>query len=343
MAVYTVLERDELEAFIQPFGLGPLIDARAVADGVENTTYFLDIDNSTPADETSTAPVRHFVLTVFEEITFDELPFYVGVTTALSEAGLPVPCPLRDYNGVAIKQIQGKPALLFPRVEGRHPRQADAAKCRIIGDMLARMHAAGRTLHANRKGQTFNGCRSPRWVLEAVPQVINMVSADDATLMRDEAARLAQLLPQLETLPQGIIHNDLFRDNTLFVATSREGGSDAALSGIIDFYNAAQGPLLMDVAIAVNDWCSRDDAQLDPALTSALLAAYAAVRPFTREEATLWPAVIRAAALRFWVSRLVSARTAAKTGGLVARKNPDEYRAILVARRNACLPLTASG
>ena len=339
MAVYTVLERDELEAFIKPFGLGPLLDAQAVADGVENTTYFIDIDNSDPVNEGSTAPVLHFVLTVFEEITFDELPFYVSITTTLHDAGLPVPCPLRDYNGTAIQQIQGKPALLFPRVEGRHPKQANAEKCRVIGDTLARMHEAGRALHESRKTHIFEGCRSPRWVLDAVPQVIDMVSAEDAALMREEAARLAQLLPQLATLPQGIIHNDLFRDNTLFVAN--RNGKDEHLGGIIDFYNAAQGPLLMDIAIAVNDWCSRDDARLDPALTAALLDAYAAVRPFTPAEVTLWPDVIRAAALRFWVSRLVSARAAAQTGGLVARKNPAEYRAILVARRIACPALDA--
>ena len=335
MAVYTVLERDELESFILPFGIGPLIDADAVADGVENTTYFLSTDNSEPSEDASAAPVQHFVLTVFEEISAAELPFYVRVTTALSDAGLPVPCPLRDYNGVAIQTIAGKPALLFPKVAGRHPKRADDHTCRVIGDVLARMHLAGKPLHDSLQGEPFAGCRSPQWVLDNVAGVIDTLGNDDKTLMQDEATRLRELLPTLNQLPQGIIHNDLFRDNTLFVDAGNAAAS-ARLSGIIDFYNAAQGALLMDVAIAVNDWCSRDDGELDATLTAGLLAAYAAKRAFTPAEEQAWPAVIRAAALRFWVSRLVSARDAARSGALVARKNPEEYKAILLARRSHC-------
>lgn len=321
MAVYTVLERDELQAFVEPFGIGPLLDFCAVADGVENTTYFLSTDHSQLPDEETSARIQHYVLTVFEEITLAELPFYVQVTTVLNRAGLPVPCPLRDYNGVAIRQIADKPALLFPRVRGKHPITVDAATCQVIGDVLARMHVAGAPLD-----QRFDGCRSPQWVLDATDQVITRLSPADASLMQAAASELKNLLPQLGTLPAGVIHNDLFRDNTLF--------DGDALTGIIDFYNAGYGALLMDVAIAVNDWCSNSEGACEPALAETLLQAYNGVRPFTDAERRCWPSILRGAALRFWVSRLVAnTLPVTRKGALVARKNPDEYRQILVARQ----------
>jgi len=323
MAVYTVLEREDLQALIEPFGIGPLLNFAAVADGIENTTYFLTTDRSAELS----APPQHYVLTVFEEITADELPFYVRVTTTLNAAGLPVPCPLRDYNGNAIRRVNDKPVLLFPKVGGHHPTMVDAGKCAIIGTTLARMHVAGDALN-----DVFAGCRSPQWVLDSIPVALGQIDGDDAALMRQQAQALEKLLPALDSLPQGIIHNDLFRDNTLF-----EGD---ALTGIIDFYNAARGALLMDVAIAINDWCSNADGTITLSLAGAMLGAYAHIRPFTVVERERWPALLRAAALRFWVSRLVSNSTAVtRKGALIARKDPNEYRHILRARIQQTPPL----
>jgi len=323
MAVYTVLEREDLQALIEPFGIGPLLNFVAVADGIENTTYFLTTDRSPELS----APLQHYVLTVFEEITAAELPFYVRVTTTLNTAGLPVPCPLCDYNGNAIQRVNDKPALLFPKVGGRHPTTVDTSKCAIIGTTLARMHVAGASLRDD-----FAGCRSPQWVLDSVPVALRQIDGHDTALMRQQALALEKLLPALGTLPQGVIHNDLFRDNTLF-----EGDE---LTGIIDFYNAARGALLMDVAIAVNDWCSNANGTINLALAEAMLSAYAHVRSFTAAEQKLWPALLQAAALRFWVSRLVSNSTeVTRKGALIARKDPNEYRQILQARMQQVPPL----
>lgn len=327
MAVYTVLEREDLEMLIEPFGIGPLLNFAAVADGIENTTYFLSTDHSELPHAESSTPMQHYVLTVFEEITADELPFYVRVTTTLCDFGLPVPCPLRDYHGNAIQSISDKPALLFPKVGGRHPVNVNAAKCTLIGNTLARMHIAGAALRDD-----FAGCRSPQWVLDSATVALSQVEGDDKTLMQQQAQALSALLPAIGALPQGIIHNDLFRDNTLF-----EG---ERLTGVIDFYNASRGALLMDVAIAVNDWCSNADGTVDLALAAAMLGAYAAVRPFTRTEHEHWPALLMVAALRFWVSRLVSnSTTVTRKGALIARKDPNEYRDMLKVRIHQSPPL----
>jgi homoserine kinase type II len=317
MAVYTVLEREDLQTLIQPFGIGPLLNFAAAGAGIENTTYFLS--TAFPSTKENPTP-RQYVLTVFEEITADELPFYVRVTTTLNAAGLPVPCPLRDFSGNAIQHVQGKPALLFPKVSGSHPVTVDPTQCAVVGRMLASMHIAGQTLQEN-----FAGCRSPQWVLNSIPTAMNRVEVDDRFLMQHQAQLLAALIPALGSLPQGIIHNDLFRDNTLFEAEQ--------LTGVIDFYNASRGALLMDVAIAINDWCSNNDGNTDPPLAEALLDAYNKVRPFTVGEHELWPAVLRAAALRFWVSRLISnSAVVTHQGTLITRKDPAEFCRMLKAR-----------
>jgi len=324
MAVYTVLEREDMQALIEPFGIGALLNFTAAGEGIENTTYFLCITFPSTKDGQLQ---QHYVLTVFEEITADELPFYVRVTTTLNAAGLPVPCPLRDFKGDAIQHVKGKPALLFPRISGRHPAVVDTIQCATIGSLLARMHIAGQVLKEN-----FAGCRSPQWVLNSIPVAMNQIEGDDRLLMQQQAQQLAALIPALDSLPQGIIHNDLFRDNTLF-----EGEQP---TGIIDFYNAGQGALLMDVAIALNDWCSNADSTLNMPLAETMLGAYGKMRPFTVGEHELWSAVLKAAALRFWVSRLISnSAVVTHKSMLIARKDPAQFCRLLKSRLQQSLPL----
>ena len=136
MAVYTVIDRDELETFIAPFGIGPLIDYEGVAAGIENTNYFLSTDQSDFASELHTEPTREFVLTIFESIEVDELRFYVELTTLLSLRGLPVPCPYKDADGIAIHQLHGKPAILIPKFAGQHPIKPTQQQCLAIGETL---------------------------------------------------------------------------------------------------------------------------------------------------------------------------------------------------------------
>ena len=63
-------------------------------------------------------------------------------------------------------------------------------------------------------------------------------------------------------------------------------------------------PMLYDVAIAFNDWTRLEDGSICPERASAFLAGYQSVRVLTADEKKAWPVMLRAAALRFWISRL---------------------------------------
>lgn len=122
--------------------------------------------------------------------------------------------------------------------------------------------------------------------------------------------------------------NTINGDDRCFVLTLWDGGT---LSGIIDFYDACDDILLYDVAVLVNDWCNTRDAVLDKDKVVALLQAYNSYRPFQDNEQRYWSTMLRAGALRFWLSRLHD-KHFPRPGELVHMKNPDVFRAILKDR-----------
>lgn len=311
MAVYTVLEQDQLEAFVEPFGMGTLLDFHGASDGVENTTYFITMDYSQITDEHFAAPERQLVLTLFEQLHFEQLDFYIQLLSRLSEQ-LPVPAPLRDYNGQALQTLAGKPALLFLKAEGSHPDKPSLEQIASIAHALAQLHVFG----ANTELKCDNP-RSINWIKANIESVLPQVDKHEAKLLQEALLDCQQHQSAIENLPQGIIHNDLFRDNVLFL--------DNTLTAIIDFYNAGTGNMLMDLAICVNDWCW-DGNTFDAQYYRTFLQHYSLVRPLSEAEKPLWAACLRIAALRFWSSRRASQFNLQASDGLHINKNPVEYQ-----------------
>ncbi len=316
MAVFTPLDDAQVASFLERFDAGRLIACQGVASGTENTTFFVTTDR------------RKLVLTLFEQGEHDELPFFVDLLDYLDEHRLPVPGPLHDRQGVALQSLAGKPALLFPRLPGTHPESPNLAQCRALGHTLGQMHKVG---------QHFDGHRpNPRdlnWLQARHHQALGYLSAEDQTLMGDEIDSYQSAFGDLDALPKGAIHGDLFRDNTLF--------DDDTLGGIIDFYNGCSGELLFDLAIVVNDWASDADGSLNRERHDALLGAYLERRALSDAERTLWPTMLRMTALRYWLSRLLVVYVDPPAHELTPH-DPERFRSILKARIAAgALPLPA--
>ena len=304
MSVFTTVSEPELTGWLNDYSLGQLLELQGIASGIDNTNYFVTTSNG------------RFVLTLFEKLTSGELPFYLDLMFYLARHGIPCPSPVADRYNRFFGELNGKPACIVSCLPGKSLTQADSMHCAAVGAVLGQMHIAGQGF-----AKTKPNPRASEWRLRTAQQVKPFLPQQEAALLDSEITFHAQ--HTLAALPQGIIHADLFRDNVLF--------DGAHISGLIDFYFACNDSLLYDVAITVNDWCMDADGVLDEARTQALLRAYHAVRSFQPEEHLVWHIALRAAALRFWLSRLFNLYLP-REGDLVHTRDPEQFKRILQHR-----------
>ena len=313
MSVYTPVSEAQLADWLRNYSVGTLARCEPIEAGIENTNYFV------------TTTQGRYVLTLFERLPADELPFYLDLMAHLARHGIPCPAPIADLSDHYLQQLNGKPAALVTRLPGRSLEQPGASHCAELGALLARMHLAGRSY-----GAYLENPRGPRWWRFAARAVAPFLDAEEKSLLENEIAFQAE--HRFSDLPRGPVHADLFRDNALF--------ENARIAGVIDFYFAGVDCLLFDLAVCANDWCLTglgSDPALDAERTRALLAASHAVRPFTAHERQAWPVMLRAAALRFWLSRLYDYHLP-RPGMLVHAHDPEQFRRILETRMRDAAP-----
>lgn len=311
MSVFTRITHAELQSFVQGFTLGELIGFQGIGEGVENTNYFVDTSEG------------RWVLTIFERLNYQDLPFFLGLMEHLAHRGFPSAMPVPDRGGRNLSLLHGKPAALVMRLGGQSVLFPNLAQCAAVGRVLGELHVLGQTY----AGRCAND-RGAGWRRRTAEALLPEVDAAAHRLIQDELAAQAGL--DLAALPQGVIHADLFKDNVLFV--------EDRLSGVIDFYYACNDALLYDVAVTLNDWCTEPDGRVNQARAHALLEAYQSRREPDAAERSAWPLVLRAAAFRFYLSRLFD-WTFPRQGDLVHVKDPAQYRRILEHHREGVVAL----
>jgi len=313
LSVYTPVTEAELAAWLGNYSVGTLAALEPIKAGIENTNYFV------------TTSQGRYVLTLFERLPAAELPFYLDLMAHLARHGIPCPAPIADLQDRYLQQLNGKPAALVTRLPGRSLDAPGERECDELGALLGRLHLAGRSY----PGYLENP-RGPKWWRIAAKEVMPFLKKDQSELLEKELRFQSE--QRFPDLPRGPVHADLFRDNTLL--------EKGRISGVIDFYFAGVDCLLYDIAVCVNDWCLKDGAALDAGRTRALLACCQGVRPFTPLEQAAWPAMLRAAALRFWLSRLHDYHLP-RAGMLVHAHDPEHFRRILEDRVRAKAPWLA--
>ena len=287
MAVYTQVSFDQANAFFHTLGLGPLTRLEGCAGGIENTNYFAD-----------TAHAR-YVLTLFERLSAKQLPYYLHLMRHLAQQGIPVPDPAADAHGQLLHSLQGRPSCVVSLLAGKSELQPGTHHCAQVGAMLARMHLAG--LSFDRQQPNLRGLD---WWKRTVPEVLPFVTPEQSALLQSELQTQEVLAhsAQYAALPRGPIHADLFRDNVMFAPDAQ---GHAQLTGFFDFYFAGNDAWVFDIAVCLNDWCvNLADGTADSARTDAFMQAYTSVRPLQAAELAVLATMLRAAALRFWLSRL---------------------------------------
>ena len=309
MAVFTPVTEEQAALLMSQLGLGELTELRGIEGGIENTNYF------------ATTDLGDYVLTLFERLNHEQLPFYLYLMKHLAEKGIPVPNPAANSEGDILHTLCDKPAAVVNRLLGKSQLTPDAVHCAAVGAMMARMHLAGEDY--NRSQPNLRGLA---WWNDTVPVVLPYLEEDQARLLQSELAfqnHIAQGAAY-QALPKGPVHADLFRDNVMF--------DDEKLTGFFDFYFAGNDTWLFDLSVCMNDWCiDLNSGEHAPERALAMLNAYQEVRPLRSAERQLLPAMLRAGALRFWISRLWDFHLP-REASMLKPHDPTHFERVLRAR-----------
>lgn len=300
MSVYTNVTRSQLDQFFSTYALGGVISFEGIQDGINNTNFFVETTQGS------------FVLTLFETLTAAELPHFMTLLSHLVKYNIQCPAPQSDRQANVLRELNNKPAAVFKRLSGIATMSPSIEQCQEIGVQLANVHRCTQDHVFPIKNNN-----DLAWSKALLNKIDTQLSATDCVLINDEL--LFQAANSPVNLPQGVIHADLFRDNVLFV--------DNKLSGILDFYSACNGSLLFDIAISANDWCC-DNGNINLDKVTALLSTYQSLRPLEQLEKQHWQTMLRAAALRFWLSRLEH-QLYPRSGDIIQQKDPLIFRHIL--------------
>ncbi|MEX0814425.1 MAG: homoserine kinase [Dongiaceae bacterium] len=301
MAVYTEVSDDELDAFVAQYDIGRIASCKGIAEGVENSNYLLHADDGA------------YILTLYEKrVARRDLPFFLGLMEHLAGHGIACPTPIKGRDGVALRELCGRPAAIVTFLEGLWPRRPTPRHCQLLGDALARMHVAGRDFPLRRQNDL--SVAGWRRLFEATTDRADEVRAG---LAEELAGELADLYARWPTaLETGVIHADLFPDNVFFLGDR--------LSGVIDFYFACDDFLAYDLAICLNAWCFESDGSFNVTKARLMLTAYGKARPISAAEIDALPLFARGSALRFLLTRLYDWLNHPE-GALVKPKDPLEY------------------
>lgn len=315
MSVYTAVTPAEVQVFLTGYQLPALATLSPIKGGIENSNYFVSLMDGS-----------ELVLTLFEELSANNAAFIGPLLAHLNRAGVPVAAPLQDQQGIWLKTLAGKPAQLAPRMTGSHPEHPGNAQCHAMGNALAQLHLAmnGYPL------QRINA-HGAKWWNTVISRWRNRLAPEDTALLDRTLQLYDASCRRHPDLPQGLIHGDLFRDNTLFKAET--------VSAILDFSETSHDYWLLDMAITINDFCRKWPADTpDSQRCAAFIAGYEEKRVLRACEYAVLPVFLATAAMRFWLSRLdVQLRNQEETrgGDHVLEKDPAEMRALTHYRLQA--------
>ena len=319
MAVFTPVTTEQLSHFLKGYGLGEGVDLQGISSGIENSNFFL----TTRLNGQSTK----YILTLFERLSHEQLPFYLGMMHHLAHHGVACPDTVHDSKGQVLQTLNGKPAAIVTCLPGKANMHPGAEHCRQVGELLARMHLACKDFPG-----ALPNLRGLQWWNETESKLLPFLNRDQASLLQTELRVQNDFAatPIYRDLPVAAVHADLFRDNVLF----DEKNGQPVLGGAIDFYFAGLDHLVFDLAVTANDWCIDDDSgAFIPAHLEAFMQGYTSVRMPSAAEQQAWPLMQRAAALRFWMSRLYDFHLP-RPAEMVTPKDPTHFERILRLRRS---------
>lgn len=302
MAVYTQVPAEALAAFLGRYdGVGHLLSAKGIAEGVENSNYLVDTSAS------------RFILTLYEKrVDAGDLPFFLDLLDHLAARGLPVPPAIKDRDGVAIQTLEGRPACLIRFLDGVSVTRPTPDQALTAGAALGRLHDAVGDFAGNRPNSL--GVADWRPLLMRCGTGLDRIAP--GLFARIDAALATVEANWPHALPTSVIHADLFPDNVLMLS--------AQVTGLIDFYFACSDIRAYDIAVMHSAWTFDPIGHPLDRVGPALLAGYAETFGLSGAERAALPVLAKGACIRFLLTRAWDWLNT-PADALVTRKDPLAY------------------
>jgi homoserine kinase type II len=309
MAVYTHIDEQKLTSFLKRYNIGTPVSFKGIAEGVENSNYFLETQLNDPVS----ASLSRYILTIYEKrANPEDLPYFLNIMEHLAKNSLPSPLPILDKTGDALQTLSGKPACIISFLSGVSVDYPSANQCAALGTNLAQMHNALMSFDEKRENDlSLQGWNS---LAKKTKNKADTVYPGLSNLIVNELEYLNGNWPK--DLPQGTIHADLFPDNILFTGDK--------ITGMIDFYFSCHDILAYDIAVCLNAWCFDEKHQFLHTHAKRLIETYDSYRSLTPQEINALPILSRGAALRFLLTRLYDWLNPVD-GAVVRPKDPKDY------------------
>ncbi|MDA9641768.1 homoserine kinase [bacterium] len=303
MAVYTKINKDDISFINKQFGIEEIISFQGIKKGIENTNYLLKSKN------------KKFILTIFEKrVSNKEIPFFMKLMDKLNNSKINCPKPLKNNNGKYLIKLKNKTACIVSFLKGKDKNKLDLRNCFEVGRIIAQMHLVTKNINLSRKNSM--GIKN----LDPLLKSIKFRSNKFSNLEKFLANNLNEIKKNWpKKLPKGIIHGDLFIDNIFF--------NKNKLSGIIDFYFAANDYFMYEIAICINALCfdnKKSKFKINKQKIKSLIKGYESIKKISLKEKKSLNILCRGAAMRYFLTRLYDYSNTPKTA-LIQIKDPNEY------------------
>ena len=314
MAVYTKLNHNKIEEILSNYNLGKLNQFKGIEEGIENSNYFLSVEN------------KKFILTVYEKrVKSEDLPFFSNLMSSLNKSNFKCPAPIINNQNETITDFEGKKLMIVSFLEGKAKQSLSPLNCKSVGIEVANMHKI--TSNFKFKRDNDLSVKSWRTLFNSVKDKCSKIHKDLPKLIEENLGDVEKNWPV--NLPRGIIHADLFHDNIFFIKDK--------FSGIIDFYFSCEDFLAFEIAICFNALCFdglKENLSFNVTKAKNFIDGYTSVRKLSDEEKNNIKVLSQGAALRFLLTRVFDSINKVE-GAVVKIKDPIDYLKRLEFHKNS--------
>tara|TARA_B110000444_G_scaffold233871_1_gene243733 strand:+ start:502 stop:1470 length:969 start_codon:yes stop_codon:yes gene_type:complete len=314
MAVYTKFSKENIEEILSKYSIGKLNSYNGIQEGIENTNYFLLVDN------------KKYILTIYEKrVKPFDLPFFSELKTGLNNANFKCPIPIINNQKKTITDYKDKKMMIVTFLDGKAKQILTPQNCKLVGAEVAKMHEITKKFDIKRENDL--SINSWRKLFYSVKNECNKIHSDLPKLIETNLDDVEKNWPK--NLPSGIIHADLFSDNIFF--------QHEKFSGFIDFYFSCNDFYAFEIAICFNALCFdgyQNNLSFNVTKAKNFIDGYSSIRKLTEDEKLNIKTLSQGAALRFLLTRVFDALNTVE-GAIVKVKDPIEYLKRLEFHKNS--------